>query len=184
MQDRNLLVLDLDETLVHASETLLDRQPDVVVLSYFVYFRPGLAEFIASVADRYRLAVWTSSGRTYALEICRSIFPSSVHLEFIWSSEKCTTQWNYDTGQACGAKRLSKLRKRYPLERILMVDDSPEKHTRNYGNLIQVWPFEGDAMDRELDALANYLQLLAGCKNVRTIEKRGWRQSVKPSPSS
>jgi RNA polymerase II subunit A small phosphatase-like protein len=177
--DRILLVLDLDETLVFGTESKLDRPPDLVTESYFVYFRPGLQDFVARVSKLFRLAVWTSASRRYALKICEVIFPKSTSLEFIWASERCTTVWDYETGRPCGAKRLKKLRKRYSLERVLMVDDSPEKHARNFGNLVHVNPFEGDPNDRELSSLAIYLETLAACDNVRRIEKRGWHDQVK-----
>lgn len=57
-----------------------------------------------------------------------------------------------------------------------MVDDSPEKHTRNYGNLIRVKPFEGDPSDDELVHLEKYLEFLSKEADVRHIEKRGWRK--------
>jgi len=67
-------------------------------------------------------------------------------------------------------------RRGYALERVLVVDDSPEKHTRNYGNLVRVEPFLGDPSDDELSHLARYLPTLAKAENVRSIEKRRWRQ--------
>jgi RNA polymerase II subunit A small phosphatase-like protein len=175
MTDKNLLILDLDETLIYGAELPLDREPDLIASGYFVYFRPGLQNFIRHVATLYRLAVWTSASRGYALEICAAIF-GEAKLEFMWASERCTVQWDYETGSVCGAKRLHKVAKKgYPLERIIVVDDSPEKHTKNYGNLVRVLPFEGDINDRELEMLSAYLVTLATCTNIRSIEKRGWR---------
>jgi len=66
MMDKNLLILDLDETLLYGTELRLDRDPDLIASGYFVYFRPGLANFIRHVAALYRLAVWTSASRAYA----------------------------------------------------------------------------------------------------------------------
>lgn len=181
MTDKNLLILDLDETLIYGTELPLDREPDLLASGYLVYFRPGLENFIRHVASLYRLAVWTSASKSYALEICSAIF-SAVELEFMWASERCTPQWDYETGTLCGAKRLHKVaRKGYPLERMIVVDDSPEKHTKNYGNLVRVLPFEGDWNDRELALLSKYLVTLATCTNVRKVEKRGWRKAVTPS---
>src|SRR5687767_11308891 len=129
IMDKNLLILDLDETLLYGTELPLDgREPDLLAGGYFVYFRPGLENFIRHVASLYRLAVWTSASRGYALEICSKIF-SGVELEFLWAAERCTMQWDHDAGTVCGAKRLQKVRKKgYLLERVIMVDDSPEKH--------------------------------------------------------
>lgn len=178
--DKNLLILDLDETLLYGTERPLDRDPDLLASGYFVYFRPGLEDFIRHVASLYRLAVWTSASRAYALEICSKVF-CDVELEFLWSSERCTIQWDHETGSVCGAKRLHKVKKKgYPLERVIVVDDSPEKHIKNYGNLVRVLPFEGDTNDRELEMLSAYLVTLAACTNVRKVEKRAWRRALAP----
>jgi carboxy-terminal domain RNA polymerase II polypeptide A small phosphatase len=123
MADKALLVLDLDETLVHATESPLAFEPQHEVPPYFLYRRPGLREFLLHVSGLFRLAVWTSS-------------------------------------------------------RVLVVDDSPEKHTRNYGNLVQVSPFMGDPRDDELPHLAAYLTQLAPLADVRGIEKRQWRRRL------
>ena len=104
LMDKNLLILDLDETLLYGTERPLDREPDLLASGYFVYFRPGLENFIRHVASLYRLAVWTSASRGYALEICSRIF-ADVQLEFMWASERCTIQWDHETGSVCGAKR-------------------------------------------------------------------------------
>jgi carboxy-terminal domain RNA polymerase II polypeptide A small phosphatase len=38
--DKKLLILDLDETLIHATSKKLSREPDFIVFDYFVYKRP------------------------------------------------------------------------------------------------------------------------------------------------
>ena len=60
----------------------------------------------------------------------------------------------------------------------MVVDDSPEKHTRNYGNLVQVTPFMRDPNDGELPHLATYLAQLAALPDVRKVEKRQWRRRL------
>jgi carboxy-terminal domain RNA polymerase II polypeptide A small phosphatase len=74
-------------------------------------------------------------------------------------------------------KRLDKLKKKgFRLEQILIIDDSPEKARANYGNAIHIKEFTGDPNDCELRYLYDYLLTLKTVQNVRTIEKRGWRQ--------
>ena len=76
-------------------------------------------------------------------------------------------------------KHLKKLvRFGWPVEKMLIIDDSPEKCVQNYGNAIYPRAFEGDANDKELILLARYLGTLKDCENVRKIEKRGWRAKV------
>ena len=71
-------------------------------------------------------------------------------------------------------KDLRKIRRRkYDLSRVLVVDDSPEKLARNYGNLVRVPPYTGEA-DNVLEKLSSFLQELADEPDVRPIEKRGW----------
>jgi TFIIF-interacting CTD phosphatase-like protein len=73
-------------------------------------------------------------------------------------------------------KRLDNLKKKgFALEQTLIVDDSPEKARINYGNAIYIREFTGDPNDKELQYLYNYLLTLKTVGNVRTIEKRGWR---------
>jgi RNA polymerase II subunit A small phosphatase-like protein len=69
-------------------------------------------------------------------------------------------------------------RRGYDLARLLFVDDSPEKHTRKYGNLVPVAPFTGKQDDDELEVLTRYLKQLSTQPDVRRIEKRQWRKRM------
>ena len=172
MTEPMLLVLDLDETLVHATETSLSHPHDHEVGAYKLYRRPGLNAFVQEVSTVFRLAVWTSSSPAYARAVCSLIFPDPGKLEFIWAGDRCTMTMNLDTGLFDKAKPLHKLKRRgYDLTRVLVVDDSPEKHTRNYGNLVQVAPFMGRQDDRELALLAPYLRRLSAESNIRSIRE-------------
>jgi RNA polymerase II subunit A small phosphatase-like protein len=59
-----------------------------------------------------------------------------------------------------------------------VVDDTPQKWERSYGNLVRVAPFEGDSKDDELARLLVYLDHLRNEPNVRRVEKRNWRRSA------
>ena len=73
-------------------------------------------------------------------------------------------------------KNLKKLkRKKYCLKEIVMVDDTPRKLERNYGNLVRVTEWLRDTNDNELLSLMQYLADLKNVENVRKIEKRGWQ---------
>jgi TFIIF-interacting CTD phosphatase-like protein len=172
-----LLVLDLDETLLFADEKPLACEPDFALGPYLGYFRPGLSEFLRVVGQHYELAVWTSSSADYARGVCALVFADPSLLSFVWARDRCTPECDLNLGTWSQAKRLKKLRHRgYDLARVVMVDDSPEKHTRNYGNLVPVAPFFGDPGDRELHWLAPYLVELSVVTDVRAVEKRTWRR--------
>ena len=175
---RKLLVLDLDETLVHATENQLGHAEDFRVGPYFVYRRPHLAEFLADVLQQFDVGVWTASGELYAAQVIERIFaPDS--LKFVWSSQRCTTTRDWTTGHCTTIKNLSKLKRQgYALDSIIAVDDTPSKYARSFGNLVTVREFIGDRSDVELPALALYLRSLLPATNVRAIEKRRWREQV------
>lgn len=184
---RALLVLDLDETLIHATEQPLDRSPDFEVYGYAVYQRPHLEAFLRACANWYDLAVWSSASDAYVEAITARIFPDPSLLHFVWGRSRASLrrfigpdEYPSDFDHRHYRKPLAKAKKRgWPLERILIVDDTPEKCAQNYGNAIYARPFEGDLADDELVLLATYLETLQHCGNVRKVEKRTWRADAR-----
>ena len=185
---RILLVLDLDETLIHASESELHRKADFSVYGYHVYRRPHLDAFISECACHFDLAIWSSASDPYVAAVVERIFPDPSMLQFVWGRSRATLRrfstpddvyFHWPTDHRHFLKPLAKIsrRGRWRLERILIVDDTPEKCVRNYGNAIYVHPFEGQDEDSELPALALYLHSLRDHDNVRTFEKRRWRDT-------
>lgn len=188
--NRLLLILDLDETLLHSSPTRLGRAEDFQLFDYFVYVRPHLERFLAECAARFRLAVWSSASDDYVAEIVRRLFPPPLALAFSWGRSRCTLAVDSARVQQLGyldadshysyVKRLHKLKRQgYRLERTLIVDDTPAKCVHNYGNAIYVKEYTGEPDDQELPALATYLATLADAPNVRRLEKRHWRSAAR-----
>jgi RNA polymerase II subunit A small phosphatase-like protein len=174
-----LLILDIDETLLYASEKRLERDPEFRVGQYFVYVRPFLREFLQRCEEHFRLAIWSSSSADYLNAIVEKVLPRELTLEFVWSRERCIQRFSGETQELYYVKDLKKVcRKGYDLDRVLIVDDSPEKVERNYGNAIYVRPFFGAADDDELRNLGRYLKSVAQLTNVRCIEKRDWRKTA------
>ncbi len=187
--ERLLLILDLDETLIHASEERLAREADFRVFDYHVYRRPHLEPFLRRCAEDFRLAVWSSASDDYVAEVVKRIFPPELTLEFVWGRSRCTLALDSARVQEEGfmdpsshfsyAKKLHKLKRRgYRLERMLIVDDTPRKCIHNYGNAIYVHEYEGQEDDDELIHLGRYLSTLKDAVNVRTLEKRNWRRRL------
>jgi hypothetical protein len=82
--DRPLLVLDLDETLVHS--TFMPTQADLVLpialsgntVSVYVGLRPFVSEFLESMGRIYEIAIYTASLPSYADPVIDSIDPHRV----------------------------------------------------------------------------------------------------------
>jgi TFIIF-interacting CTD phosphatase-like protein len=184
---RPLLILDLDETLIHGSETELHRPADFRVGPLHLYQRPFLASFLAAVTPVYELAIWSSASEDYVGGIGASLLRLGACWTFVWSRSRCVERMDPEMFETVFIKDLRKVeRLGYDLNRILIVDDTHKKLARNYGNAIYVSPFEGSDTDNELPRLAAFLRYLHAEPNFRTIEKRGWRnRSFTPeSPSA
>jgi RNA polymerase II subunit A small phosphatase-like protein len=168
-------VLDLDETLIYGCTNPLGTAPDFTCGDYFIYKRPFVDGFIRACAATFRLAVWTSSTDDYAACIVSHLF-AEASLEFVWSRERCTNRWDQELQEHYWVKDLKKVKRAgHDLERVLIVDDTPKKIERNYGNLVLVREFTGDPGDDELAPLADYLVSIAGLSNLRDMDKRNWR---------
>jgi TFIIF-interacting CTD phosphatase-like protein len=175
----HLLILDLDETLIFGTETPLDRPPDFRVEWYSVYERPFLEDFLETVAQWYDLAVWSSAGRDYVDGVVAAIFPDRSLLNFIWASERCTQRFCPETWEHYWVKDLKKVKRAgFPLGRTLFLDDTPRKLERQYGNLVTLTPFTGQVDDTELREVLPFLERLSTIENLRTVEKRFWRNRV------
>lgn len=190
-QNKILLVLDIDETLIHATENELDRKADFKVFDYHIYKRPFLNNFFDEIKDHFLLAVWSSASDDYVEKIAKTIFPKEINLEFIWGRSRCTYRRNlqideygyYDDNYLNHyhyIKPLKKLKRQgYDLGKILIIDDSPHKCQDNFGNAIYPKEFTGDVRDNDLKFLGTYLKSLIGKKTVRRIEKRNWQLKFK-----
>ncbi|WP_292466499.1 HAD family hydrolase [Methanolobus sp.] len=183
--DDKLLILDLDETLIHSRATRLAYQHDFQCSDYYVYKRPYLDEFLSFIASSFEIAIWTSANSEYAKCIISNIFPANYPITFIWSRERCTPLYfhpseSIDMDSHIYIKDLKKIKNRgYDLTRVLVIDDSPKQLQRSYGNLVPVNPFLGDRDDDDLELLKTYLTFLNESDDVRVIEKRGWQSSFR-----
>jgi RNA polymerase II subunit A small phosphatase-like protein len=150
---RRLLIFDLDETLVHASALALDYPCDFEVGPYFVYLRPFARELIAFAGARFDLAVWSSSSAAYVAAIVEHVF-AGVPLRFAWSVERCVQRIDAHSNSYVYIKDLRKAQQfGYPLARMTIIDDSPEKIARQPRCHLPVAPFTGARDDVALLAL-------------------------------
>ncbi len=171
--ERKLLVIDLDETLIHGCPEAAGG--DFLAAGIPVIIRPGARDFLKKMVNFYDLAVWTSATPDYAADIVRELFSSPP--QFVWCRERCVRRLNPETLEVEFVKDLKKLRRLgWDLASVIVVDDSPEKLSRNYGNLVRVQPYAG-GMDDVLELLAGYLATLSEEHDVRRIEKRGWLEA-------
>src|SRR5262245_29538358 len=125
---KRLLVLDVDETLIHGTEGELERTADFRVGPYHVYRRPFVADFLTGVAVWYDLAIWSSATLDYVSEIAAAIRPSAFEWQFVWGRDRCTQRMHSELFQVEYIKDLKKVKRLgYDLDHVLFVDDTPSK---------------------------------------------------------
>lgn len=177
-----LLILDLDETLIHSEynsepdwyDFSFTKESNGQLETFFTQKRPFLKEFLRAAAVNFDLAIWTAASYSYASNIIHEIGLKEEDLVFFYHKEMCTLRYDYEAQNYYGIKKLEKIKTIRPLERVLIVDDIIETAQFNYGNLIKIKPFEGDPSDVELLKLISYLEKIKDIDNFRRIEKRGW----------
>lgn len=173
--NKPLLILDLDETLVFATENTDDQNYSFLCGHFFVFTRPHLQEFLDSMELIFDFAVWTSSGESYMECVIENALQGRK-FEFTWSRDRCTRKFDAERYEEYWVKDLRKVRKLgYDIQKVVVADDTPRKLERSYGNLVQVSEWVGSPQDCELLDLEKYLKWLCAHQDFREVEKRGWR---------
>jgi len=146
-----LLVLDIDETLVHATQVKLDIPHQLEIADYFVYERPDLDNFLKAASEVFDLALWSSSSTSYVEEIQKHLEAKGVSFRFAWSVDRCKQKPSVVSGGYVYLKDLRKLKKYgYDIEDVLIIDDTPEKLRQTSSRLIVIGEYLGSPNDNSL----------------------------------
>jgi carboxy-terminal domain RNA polymerase II polypeptide A small phosphatase len=172
-----LFGVDLDDEDKSKRIPLPNVSVDFQVDTVLYYKRPHLDEFLTRMWKIYDLAVWSSAGALWVEGATRAYMKGHPEPLFVWSSNKCSKKVIFEPYyQTIRIKELHKVTKLgFDLDRTLIVDDTPAKGMKNYGNIITIREFVGNQADEELLHLAAYLESLVDAPNFRKVEKRGWR---------
>jgi RNA polymerase II subunit A small phosphatase-like protein len=146
-----LIVFDLDETLVHATEVPLAYPHAFQVGPYYVYVRPFATELIALSASHFDVAVWSSSSERYVEAVTAELFGTQFPAVFSWAVSKCIQKVDPRSNGYVYIKDLRKaLKHGYAVDEIVMIDDSPEKLQRQPARHLCLPAFTGDPLDKDL----------------------------------
>lgn len=185
--NKPLLILDLDETLIYSRHIKEYNNEDYDFLiddTFYVKKRPHVEDFLLDISQHFDLAVWTAASNGYGQRIVEELFnKNNLEILFFRSRNHCVSKDYLRVGddyypQGYFIKDLNKIKKKFNLDRVLMVDDLKLSLQRNYGNLVHVTPFNGDSKDTHLLFLKDYLISIKDEENLRKIEKRFWKDEV------
>lgn len=181
-----LLILDVDETLVRATDPDDEPPPprvDFRVGRFPVMKRPHVEDFLrwCFASPIFKTAVWSAASDDYVRGVLAHLLLPHEEPAFVFTGRRCTRHWvSSDEWERTGErhvklKDLKKVRARgYSLDRVLALDDTAALYRRSYGNLVRIQPFHGDLADAELLRVRPFLERWFSAPSVRRIEKRGW----------
>jgi len=157
-----LIVFDLDETLVHATEVPLPYAHSFQAAPYFVYIRPFAAELIKFSATHFDVAVWSSSSERYVEVVTAELFGTTFPVVFSWAVSKCVQKVDPRSNGYVYIKDLRKaLKHGYTADEIIMIDDTPEKLQRQPARHLGLPAFTGDPLDKELLGVIERIKTIA-----------------------
>ncbi|EAX86029.1 NLI interacting factor-like phosphatase family protein [Trichomonas vaginalis G3] len=164
---QKVLVLDLDETLVHCSfyppeyhDLTLPIIIDGVQYDVYVQKRPFLDEFLAQIMPLFYVVVFTASLGPYANPIIDKILPNLPATQRLFR-ESCS----FSNGMY--VKDLDMFNA--PIKKIIIVDNNPCSFNRHPANGIFSITWEGDQKDTEL--MDRILPILKKCVDADDVRK-------------
>lgn len=126
-QKCKLMVLDLDETLIHTSYApILGGKLKDQRGFFYLYERPHLKEFLDRCIVEYDLAIWSASKADYIRWIVRATVLSEYQFVFVNTRQNCKRIYGKD-GRVEYQKDLTPYLFNY--ETVIMLDDVPKMIT-------------------------------------------------------
>lgn len=166
-----LLVLDLDETLVHSSFNFVDNADleidlaiedpyanEVAYHKLFVYKRPYVDEFLERMAKYYEICVFTASLQVYCDAVMEQLDPKHIVPHKLYRNS-CTMS------NGIFVKDMSKLGR--PLESIIILDNAAASYLFHPENGILAVAFYDDKEDTFLKDIEDLLAKLSTVNDVR-----------------
>lgn len=179
MVKRKILVLDLDETLIHSHHdgivrpmvkpgtppdfilrVIIDRHP----VRFFVHKRPHVDYFLSVVGQWYDLVVFTASMEIYGAAVADKLDSNKNLLCRRYFRQHCTLDYGGYT------KDLSAIC--MDLSSILILDNSPGAYRQFPDNAIPIKSWFSDPTDTALLNLLPFLDSLRFTTDVRSVLSR------------
>ena len=180
--NKKMLILDLDETLVHSCfkpNNIINNntnnnlaQPDILLKiqfhskyhDVFVYKRPFVDEFLEKMDQYYNLIIFTASVQEYADPLLNVLDKNRlIKLRFYRNS--CVLDKN--------GKFIKNLSNIFAdLKNVILLDNNPISYSYNKTNGLPILTWHFDKKDRELLKLIPILEFTSNVNDVRNFIPR------------
>lgn len=170
--NKKLLVLDLDETLVHSSFNKVDNADIVIPLSIedpvskatishqvYVYKRPYVDEFLETMSKYYELAIFTASLQVYCDAVMEKLDPKGLCVHRLYRDSCIQSNGVF-------VKDMSILGR--PVESVIILDNCAASYMFQPENGILAIAFYDDKTDTFLKDIEETMIHLSRVEDVRT----------------
>lgn len=187
-----LLVLDIDQTLIHAHERRSTNKIHSFTISmrgensiFYIFKRRGLDNFIANIIklqNTYglKIAIWTAADRIYAVKILDQIWPGwQNNLLFLRHRSHCSVLPN-----GSYVKELRKILGGYD---IMLVDDNADNFWLNTERGFSVWkinPYVAGSIDSELNDVQRQVRKFIEQQQEFPLKPRQFTSRLKKNSGS
>jgi len=176
---RKVLVLDLDETLIHSHHDGVLRQtvkpgtpPDFILkvtidrhpVRFFVHKRPHVDFFLNIVSKWYELVVFTASMEIYGTAVADKLDTNEGILRRRYYRQHCTLEFGSYTKDLCAICP--------DLSSVFILDNSPGAYRAYPDNAIPIKSWFNDPSDTALLNLLPVLDALRFVTDVRSVLSR------------
>jgi len=164
---KKTLVLDLDETLVHSSfkpipnaDFIIPVEIDNTIHQVYVLKRPGVDQFLKTMAERFELVVFTASLAKYADPVLDLLDKDKVVGARLFREACSNHKGNY-------VKDLSRLGR--DIRHVIIIDNSPASYMFHPENAVPIDSWFDDENDTELLDLIPFLEDMTKVDNVTSV---------------
>ena len=168
--NKKTLLLDLDETLVHASfisfpknDIVLNVNFDGTFYKIYVLVRPGAEEFIKNISQYYELVIFTASLSKYASPLL-DLLDKEKKIQHRLYRESCTLL------NGVYIKSLKKIGRN--MKDLIIVDNSPLAYAFDRDNGLPISSWFGEKSDKELSNIMPLLIFLSKTNDVRKFTEK------------
>ena len=167
---KKMLILDLDETLVHSRFSPFDRKSDIILNINIdgrdhvihVLKRPFVDHFLKEISKFYEILSFTASISQYASPLLDELDKEKIFNRRLFR-EHCT---NYSGLYLKDLKQIGK-----DLKNMIIIDNNPASYALNQDNGIPILTWYDNINDNELNKLIPLLKYLSNVDDVRPIIK-------------
>ena len=168
---KKVLILDIDETLVHSAFTPFNRPSDIILnikfnglnRTIYVLKRPYIDEFLKELSDTFEIITFTASLSQYADPLLDKLDKGYI-IKLRLFRENCIFH------KGIFIKDLRKIGKE--LKDIIIIDNNPASYLVNIDNGLPILTWYDNLKDNELMKLIPLLKYLSNVEDVRPVIRK------------